>query len=726
LYSSSDVRSRVGNNLFSLAHRTTSGYPFNTLVEKLIDNYNQARGCMSRMETRLLKKGRMAEFNRQFQDNVDRGVFKPISRKEATRYKGAVNYISMVEAFKTGPFATTPLRICMNSSMKQPQPSGVSLNDCLLKGPPALADLYTVTLGIREHRVAFTKDISKFYQCVEADKAAQHVRRILWRFGDRSKDPTIFVTTRVNYGDRPAGCIAIVAVRETADRFGKGKETAAWFLKNRTYVDDATGGASSMEEAKKVSQDMEDILENGGFRFKETVMAGDPLEEGGELRKVLGLRWDTQEDKICVDIKLNYGEKVKGAYLEEDALLADPESALPQVITRRVLWRVAQSQYDPLGLLSVYMVKWKLLMRKVTLKGKEGNWETPLDKEEEEEFRQLLRDLKELREIRFPRCVQPLEGQFKRPMLLVFGDGSREACCTLAYLRWERDDGTARCVLVTGKTQVAPKVKITIPRMELVAAVNSVRLARKVREVLKFPLSETRYFTDSSAVLGMLRTESGKFLEFVGARVSEVKVNSNVEKEWRWLEGNCNPADLGTRSKATPRDMVFGSEYQVGMPWMTRPEGTWPCKKSFSPVPIEEFRKDMIEGVCCVVSGEENPEPDFPEVKKGGLDRLIRVYGYVMAAVYKWRKKTGAVGPVIINGAQLPNGKVFGYPSIQCLRAAELFLLEKAQKGLKTSRMRSLNVDTAFYIRRCERNHEEAGGDWLARQESNTGSVRAG
>jgi hypothetical protein len=35
-----------------------------------------------------------------------------------------------------------------------------------------------------------------------------------------------------------------------------------------------------MEEARKVSQDMEDILENGGFRFKETVMAGDPLEVG--------------------------------------------------------------------------------------------------------------------------------------------------------------------------------------------------------------------------------------------------------------------------------------------------------------------------------------------------------------------------------------------------------------------------------------------------------------
>jgi hypothetical protein len=64
-------------------------------------------------------------------------------------------------------------------------------------------------------------------------------------------------------------------------------------------------------------------------------------------------------------------------------------------------------------------------------------------------------------------------------MLMVFGDGSREACCTLVYLRWEREDGPAHCYLITGKTQVAPKVKITIPRMELVAAVNSVRLHKE-------------------------------------------------------------------------------------------------------------------------------------------------------------------------------------------------------------------------------------------------------
>ncbi len=42
------------------------------------------------------------------------------------------------------------------------------------------------------------------------------------------------------------------------------------------------------------------------------------------------------------------------------------------------------------------------------------------------------------------------------------------------------------------------------------------------------------------------------FREFVGACVSKVKVNSNMETEWFWLTGDCNPDDLGTRTPVTP------------------------------------------------------------------------------------------------------------------------------------------------------------------------------
>jgi hypothetical protein len=125
-------------------------------------------------------------------------------------------------------------------------------------------------------------------------------------------DPIIFVTTWVDYGDKPAGCIVIAAVRETAEKFSGEKKMAAWFLKNCTYMDGTMGGADNHGEAKQVSLDMEDILDDGGFWFKETVMTGNPLGDARELRKEQGLRWDMEGDEICVDIKLNYWEKVKG------------------------------------------------------------------------------------------------------------------------------------------------------------------------------------------------------------------------------------------------------------------------------------------------------------------------------------------------------------------------------------------------------------------------------
>jgi hypothetical protein len=52
-------------------------------------------------------------------------------------------------------------------------------------------------------------------------------------------------------------------------------------------------------------------------------------------------------------------------------------------------------------------------------------------------------------------------------MLLIFGDGSVEASCALAYLRWELEDGSVVCRLLAGKTRVAARCKISIPRMEL-------------------------------------------------------------------------------------------------------------------------------------------------------------------------------------------------------------------------------------------------------------------
>jgi hypothetical protein len=99
----------------------------------------------------------------------------------------------------------------MNSSLQQPRPVFKSLNDCLMKGLSALVDLFTVTLSIREHKYALAKDLSKFYQRVNANPLAQHLRRVTWRGGDEDAKMKVYITMTVNFGDKPAGCIAQAA-----------------------------------------------------------------------------------------------------------------------------------------------------------------------------------------------------------------------------------------------------------------------------------------------------------------------------------------------------------------------------------------------------------------------------------------------------------------------------------------------------------------------------------
>jgi hypothetical protein len=205
-------------------------------------------------------------------------------------------------------------------------------------------------LRIQEHRYALKKDLSKFYQIVDADPIAQNLRRVMWRGGDMSAEMKVYITMTVNFGDKPAGCIAIAAARETAPMDEGEFREAAWFLQNRTSMDDAMAGADSMEHLKTLSGELEAVAKRGGFEFKETLMSGDEEDENGEPYKVLGLIWETEANRLRVDVKLNLGAKKAGLHLMENIKLdEEPEKALPDVITKRELWgwhKVSMTHWD--------------------------------------------------------------------------------------------------------------------------------------------------------------------------------------------------------------------------------------------------------------------------------------------------------------------------------------------------------------------------------------------
>jgi hypothetical protein len=81
---------------------------------------------------------------------------------------------------------------------------------------------------------------------------------------------------------------------------------------------------------------------------------------------------------------------------------------------------------------------------------------------------------------------------------------------------------------------------------------------------------------------------------------------------------------------------------------MRDPEELWPCEKLFSPSLEEEFRKDMMEGACNIVKGVQELSAGgtcFPAASKGGLDRLVRVYGYVISLSTNGGRKRGLEDP---------------------------------------------------------------------------------
>ena len=93
---------------------------------------------------------------------------------------------------------------------------------------------------------------------------------------------------------------------------------------------------------------------------------------------------------------------------------------------KRIIWRVAQGQYDPLGLLAPYTVQLKMIMRDLCSEENKVQWDDPAPSNVEK-FKQVLSGLSELRNISFPRSIQPSQEPKGPPMLLVFGDGSLDA-----------------------------------------------------------------------------------------------------------------------------------------------------------------------------------------------------------------------------------------------------------------------------------------------------------
>jgi len=103
-----------------------------------------------------------------------------------------------------------------------------------------------------------------------------------------------------------------------------------------------------------------------------------------------------------------------------------------------------------------------------------------------------------------------------------------------------RDTGKVHCTLVCGKAKLAPLKQLTIPRLELVAAVLALRVDRQLKEHLDVTVDKTVFWTDSNIVLGYIRNSERRFRTFVANRVAQIRKNTTTE-QWRHVTSCVNP-----------------------------------------------------------------------------------------------------------------------------------------------------------------------------------------
>ncbi|XP_042206555.1 uncharacterized protein LOC121855585 [Homarus americanus] len=262
------------------------------------------------------------------------------------------------------------------------------------------------------------------------------------------------------------------------------------------YFDDLLMSLDSSNEASMLACQLRRLLACGGFRLTKWasnhkgVLATIPPEERQNALKEIDLR----QDKLPMERALGVRWLLEGDQL---AIKVQPNS---RPATRRGVLSLVSSIYDPPGFVAPFIIR-VIILFQCECRLRLG-WDEPLSAVNHTTWSTWLGELAHLGKLSVPRCLKTACAQeIISAQLHTFCDASQVAYGAVTYLRMVDSSGSIQCSFVYGRAKLAPLKQLTIPRLELCAAVLAVNADRTIRRETTMTIHESYFWTDSMLVL---------------------------------------------------------------------------------------------------------------------------------------------------------------------------------------------------------------------------------
>ena len=281
---------------------------------------------------------------------------------------------------------------------------GTSLNSAVLQGPDMTNGLTGVLLRFRLEKVALMADIeAMFYQVKVSQQQRDYLRFLWWPNGDFSKDPQPYRMTVHLFGGvwSPSCCNFVLKYTANQQRALYDVDIVEAVNKN-FYVDDFLKSVPSVDDAVRIVNDVSKLLQAGGFYLTKWVSSASEVLDAIPSSDISGKMHccELSEDRMA--------ERALGVkwYVDSDCFgysIANKERA----VTRRGILSTVNSVFDPLGLVSPFILPARRLLRELCRRN--VGWDDRISGSDLDSWTAWRHDLAELKQLRIKRCIKPAE-----------------------------------------------------------------------------------------------------------------------------------------------------------------------------------------------------------------------------------------------------------------------------------------------------------------------------